>query len=81
MTVIETGLPVQVAVPLVQVAVAGAVVHPPLPALVIVALENDPLVMVMVAVAPVQPLKLVNNRVPVPENPLPPLILVTEPRY
>jgi hypothetical protein len=71
---------VQVAVPLVQVALVGAVVQP-LPTLVIDALVNDPLVIVIVAVAPVQPLNPVSRSVPVPENPLPPLIPVTVPRY
>ena len=76
-TPIITGLPVQVAVPLVQVAVVGADVQP-FPEAVMAALENTPLAMVTVAVAPLQPpLKLLNSRVPLPEK-VPPLIAVTE---
>jgi hypothetical protein len=81
-TVIDTGLPVQVAVPLVHVADVGEEVHPD-PAPVIMALLNTPLESVTVANAPAeQPLlKLVSRIVPLPENPLPPLTLVTEAKY
>jgi hypothetical protein len=78
--VIETGLPVHVAVPLVQVALVGGAVHPD-PAAVIVALVKAPLVILTVAVELVQPLlKAVSSNVPVPEKPLPPLIPVTAAR-
>jgi hypothetical protein len=76
-TVIDTGLPVQVAVPLVQVADVGAAVHP-VPAAVIAALANAPELRVTVAVDPVQLLlKAVRKIVPDPENPLPLLTPVT----
>jgi hypothetical protein len=79
-TVIETGLPVQVAVPLVQVALVGAAVQPE-PAAFTTALANAPAVRVTVAVEPVQPLlNPASVTVPVPENPLPPLTPVTDPK-
>jgi hypothetical protein len=79
-TVMVTGLPVQVAVPLVQVAVVGAEVHP-LPAAVTDALVKVPLVILTVAVEAVHPLlNPLRRSVPVPEKPLPPLIPVTAAR-
>ena len=75
-TLIVTGLPVQVAVPLVQVAVVG-LVHPGAYPIIGVALTKAPLARVTVAVPPEQPLlKLLKKTWPLPLNPLPPLMPV-----
>jgi len=68
-----------VAVPLVQVAVVGAVVIPPVGALVTVALANEPLDSVTVAVQPVHPLNPLKKTVPLPPSvPLMPVTLARD---